>query len=145
MIEFRPYEKGDALALNPKDLYDGDKQARFNADQRINDPTARMMTYLVGNIPIAIVGIFKTLGNSWQVFAIFSDEIKNHRVQFSKMTKRLLDVSARVYNVKRFHTICPSDVNEAKRWFKFLGFEKEGTMRCFDELEKDYDIWARIY
>ena len=30
------------------------------------------------------------------------------------------------------------------RWLKFLKFEKEGTLRKYDNLGNDMNIWARV-
>ena len=36
------------------------------------------------------------------------------------------------------------DVREAHRWAKMLGFTPEGIMRKYDELGRDYTLYARV-
>lgn len=65
-------------------------------------------------------------------------------IAFAKHMKRYIESVAKSFGCHRFQTSSNEGVVQ-ERWMKFLGFEKEGTMKKYSYDKKDYHIYARLF
>lgn len=144
-MEVRPYLENDAFMLDPKAIYDSDRTVQHRADMMLKNPTSRIFTVCSEGKPIAVLGTHKCFAGTWELWSIMGTEIEKHKIETAKICKRLLDSSAVTFQVKRYQSVCTARFEKAQRWFDFLGFQKEGTLRSFGEDGEDYHIYARVF
>lgn len=145
MIDVVQYEKGDVYLLQPKDIYDGDATVQQRTELVASNPSSRTFTLKSNGKPIAVLGCTPCVGKTWELWAVMGVEINHSKIEFSKICRRLLESSAEVFGVKRFQSLCMDKFKDGERWFKFLGFQKEGTLRQFGEDGQDYHLYARLF
>lgn len=92
---------------------------------------------------LAIIGMIKVHLNTHEVFMLPSVYADDYPIALCKVVKRYMNYYAEDCKVRRMQTSAVND-DLHNRWMRWLGFEKEGTMKHY-VLDKDYNIWSRFY
>lgn len=145
MISGRLYQFGDASAISPKSVFIGEGFVIQKIELWAKSRNSRMSTILKDGRPIAIVGINRIWGNSWELWAFIDESISSGNFGFARYCKYLLESIVAVAGVRRLHGTCVSSFKQGCRFFKFLGFEKEVTLTAYGPNGEDYFQYARIF
>lgn len=73
-------------------------------------------------------------------WALFANNAGKHLRFVLKHSRQVLDN----LNMRRIETTASHRLPQAKRWLELLGFQYEGTMRAYDEMGIDHDMYARV-
>lgn len=76
----------------------------------------------------------------WMVPSI---HVQKAKLGFCRILKGYVDDIIGFHKCHRFQTTAPNDDLHA-RWMRFLGLEKEGTMRLYTHDQKDYCMYAKV-
>lgn len=101
-------------------------------------------TFLVDDKPVAIFGGVFLHDKLFHCWAYFSDEIQKFPIEFTRKTKRLLEIFMEHHGVERLEIKVRSDYFIGQRFAAFLGFEFEGISRRYGRDGSDYHNFARI-
>lgn len=91
---------------------------------------------------LAVAGIQKDYidpgkGTAW---ALFAKDAGRHLLFVLKKSVEVMDN----VDMRRIETTASHELPQAKRWLELLGFEYEGTMRSYDSMGYDHDMYARV-
>lgn len=101
---------------------------------------SKAFTGIVDNRIIGCAGISEQWKGRVIAWAWFSGGIGTHFISVHRAVKSFLD--AQSYRRIEAYTHC--DFNEANRWMRMLGFEKEGKMSKFLPCGSDAYMWVRL-
>lgn len=80
------------------------------------------------------------VADGWIIPSIY---IKDAPISFCKFIKNYINTIMKTFNCHRFQTTSFDDPFH-ERWMKWLGFEKEGTMRKYTHDQQNHCIYARV-
>lgn len=95
---------------------------------------------LDGDRVIACMGLIPLWENRAQGWGLISS---NAGAYFNQITKAVLH-TMELHPFRRIEASVKCDFQPGHRWIKMLGFEREGTMRCYAPDGDDYDLYARV-
>ena len=93
-----------------------------------------------GDVVFASAGFIPQWDNRALAWALISAEVGQHMVALTRGVRRALTL----HHYRRVETSVACDFEQAHRWAKMLGFEREGRMRAFTPEGQDCDLYARI-
>jgi hypothetical protein len=93
-----------------------------------------------GDVVFASAGFVPQWRDRAVVWALISAEVSPHMVTLTRAVRRALQL----HHFRRVETSVACDFEQAHRWAKMLGFEREGRMRAFTPDGQDCDLNARI-
>jgi len=96
-----------------------------------------------GDILGVVGGIFIHPG-VMEVFGLFGEDIKKHKLSFHKEVKLALEEAFEKHNVHRIQIVVRADYEQGIDWAHSLGFQFEGLMSCYGPTKKDYLLYARV-
>jgi len=70
---------------------------------------------------------------------------KDHLKSLIKELRRLLQLGAKKFQLRRLHAYVDTDFDKGRRFIEFLGFEKEGLLRKYSYYGKDQFIYSRLF
>lgn len=143
MINIRPFISGDTVTLELRDvfLYPNAKELTEDAFEKGH---SYAYTLLKGDKIIAVFGLTMIRSDLAEVWSLLSDDIECCSIQFARICKRYLDYHIKQLDVVRAHAVIRSDYDRGFKFLKFLGFEREGTLKKFGLEGADMDMWARV-
>lgn len=95
---------------------------------------------LVGDQVIACMGLIPMWENRAMAWGLIAAEAGPHFVQITKAVMRTMEL----HPFRRIEASVKCDFQQGHRWARLLGFEREGTMRCYSPDGGDYDLYARV-
>lgn len=131
VMDIREYELNTAFALES-----------VQSALKIFEQGKTAGTIVYNGRVIAIIGLQRLWPGVCELWVIPSRHIKENAVPFARtLRKALCSGILNSYHRVQIHAL---DDDLHNRFMRFLGFEKEGTLRKYDSLGKDMNIWARI-
>lgn len=98
-----------------------------------------------GNQLLGIIGIAVLWPGCGEVWTIIDDSIKRrYKRQLVISVRTALDIAQQSLCLTRVQVPIESSAEYSRSWPKALGFELEGTMRCFGVDGSDYLLFGRI-
>ncbi|MBR1625643.1 MAG: hypothetical protein IJ681_00695 [Bacteroidales bacterium] len=91
---------------------------------------------------IAIMGVQDLWPGVCELWVLPSKYLHEYVFQFSRTILKAMNSG--ILNGYHRIQIRATDDELHNRWLKFLKFEKEGTLRKYDNLGNDMNIWARV-
>jgi len=89
-----------------------------------------------------VVIIWRGVGAAW---VIFSEQMGDHALWLTRMTRRVLEDAIRIYKLHRLETMVEASNEQYRRWVKVLGFTPEnGVARAYTTDKKDTTRFERI-
>lgn len=95
---------------------------------------------IVGDVVIASLGIIPQWENRATAWGLISNAAGKHFIGVTKAIKRFLELQ----DYRRIETPVTTNFAEGHRWAQLLGFQNEGTMRCYTPWGEDCDLYAKI-
>lgn len=95
---------------------------------------------LVGDQVIACMGLIPAWEHRAMAWGLIAAEAGPHFVRITKAVMRTMEL----HPFRRIETSVRRDFQQGHRWVRLLGFEREGTMRCYSPDGGDYDLYARV-
>lgn len=91
---------------------------------------------------IAVMGFHELWPGVCELWVIPSKYLSEYALSFARTIRRAINTGI----LDNFHRvqIQAKDDELHNRWLKFLHFEKEGTLKKYDTLKNNYNIWARV-
>lgn len=89
---------------------------------------------------IGCAGIWRVWENRSHVWALLSPDAGRHFVAIHRAVRDKLNSMTD----RRIEAAVDVGFTEGVRWMKMLGFEREGTMRCYTPAGNDSDLFARV-
>jgi hypothetical protein len=89
--------------------------------------------------PVAAAGLAPQWDDHAKAWAMLADDAAQHLVAITRAIRRFLDGRPE----RRIDTAVRTDFAAGHRWARMLGFEREGTMRCWMG-GQDHDLYARV-
>ncbi len=133
LLDAREEERTGILALT-------DTKQRF---ERLGAGSIESKTFLYDGRILFIAGyveLWPGVVDCWMLPSIY---VKTARMKFCKILKAYVDDIIGDMECHRFQTTAPDDAAH-ERWMKFLGLEKEGTLRKFTPNQKTYCMYAKV-
>lgn len=93
---------------------------------------------------LVVGGIFKfseKTGGAWNIFSRHADA---HPVAVARMMHRMFLKVAQDHGLHRLVTWNLKDMAAHHRWCEWMGFEREGVARKFDDKGRDYLQYAKV-
>ncbi len=145
MIKIKTFENKDYLAIRPKDFYLKDEliERRDMGAVTSEGPKNTFYDSETGEI-LAIAGVQIFWGGVAEVWTITSRYADKYSVGFARAIKECMEFYIKSLDLRRLQATCPKSMPCGDRWFKFLGFEKEGLMKNFGPEGEDYYLFARV-
>lgn len=91
---------------------------------------------------IAIMGLQELWPGVCELWVLPSKYLREYAIPFSRSIKKAINsgILCAYHRVQ----IQALDDDLHNRWLKFLGFEKEGTLRKYDKFGNNYNMWSRV-
>lgn len=91
---------------------------------------------------IAIMGLQELWRGVCELWVIPSKYVREYTLPFARTLRKAMDSGI----LNNYHRVqiraCDDDLHN--RFLKFLRFEKEGTLKKYDTLGNDMNMWARV-
>lgn len=113
----------------------------FEESMDLISKSSKAWSILYKGVIVAIVGYVDLWESVCELFLLPSVHMKKHPIIVRTLLKML---KSGIFNNHRRVQVRGLADTKHLRLFKFLGFEKEGTLRKYDSLGNDYEIWARV-
>lgn len=142
MIKIKTFEVDDLDKFEPKGTFE---DLERDMKRNIMDITKTMLTYKIGDMTLAIVGVNefrKGVGELWLLPSVHVDKYKK---EFFKITKAL--IYGLVFPELGYHRLeiaILKDWKKGMRWVKALEFDFSHTCRAYDYLGNDHDIYYKV-
>lgn len=94
----------------------------------------------VDGVPVASAGILPMWPGRYQAWAYLAADAGKYMTKIHREVYGFLEST----DAKRVEAVVDSDFRAGHRWIKLLGFEWEGTMRCYTPDGRDCDRYARV-
>jgi RimJ/RimL family protein N-acetyltransferase len=118
---------------------DAIETVRFNIERGPNGAV------YFGDQLLGIIGIAVLWPGCGEVWTILDDTLKHQRKrQLVISVRTALDIAQQSLGLRRVQLAVESAAEYAGSWPQALGFELEGTMRCFGVDGSDYLLFGRI-
>lgn len=131
VMEVREYELKTTFAL-----------ANVQTALKIFEQTQKAGTIICEGRVIAIMGVQDLWPGVCELWVLPSKYLHTYVFQFSRTIIKA--INSGILNGYRRIQIRALDDELHNRWLKFLKFEKEGTLKKYDNLGNDMNIWARV-
>jgi hypothetical protein len=102
-------------------------------------------TMLVDNIPIVCAGVVLMGWNRGEAWTFPSKMFYDHVKSCYKGIKNILESIAREHKLIRIQSMINPSLLVGDGWMKHLGFQYEGTLRCFGCNNEDMKMFSRIF
>ena len=79
------------------------------------------------------------IGRAWVIPSVHIDK---HKIFFVKTIKKLIEEYSEKMNLRRLYTVV---TDEMKDWIEFVGFNKEGELKNFQENGNHVNMYARYF
>ena len=76
----------------------------------------------------------------WMIPSIY---VETAKIGFCRMLRNYIDDIIKEQGCHRFQTTSPDD-DFHERWMRFMGMQKEGTMRQFTHTKRSYSMYSRV-
>lgn len=140
VTHMRPFCTSDLRAIQQRS--EGLVLSQSALDLQITTSMGNVHTFLVADIPAAIVAASFMWSGVWQVWAILSDLIRGHGISFTKSCEIILTESAKAFKVRRYNAVVDGTKPEYIRWIALLKFKYEFTM--YDALPGGGDVHGYV-
>lgn len=138
MVTFELFVPEHYMRLKPHLVYCGEELPVQLA------PNINAITVLHSGAPVAIIGANELFRGMWNIWSIFSDDIKKTPAVFLRRLKRLCDDYMKRRDVRRAQMSVSTSNRSGWRLAEFLGFKSEGVMKAYGVDGSDYVLFARI-
>lgn len=131
------------------DLLDlrGDEANEVLADGETLDRLKHMIefsssgTLLYKGVVVALFGYFPVWEGVLEVWILPSKYVEQFAIPFLRTAKRYIKALTETHRPHRIQSCSIDDVRH-EGWMRFLGFEKEGTLKNYTATKQDYCQWA---
>lgn len=147
MMRLVPFETRHALEMDLRDfdrLGIGREGGREEL-ARLADAYAaagQCWTALEGESVVGCGGVAVQPGGTGNAWALTSPLVGKHELVFARAVRRLITAAEIECGLNRIQTTVHQRHDVPRRWFAFLGFEREGLMRNFIGND-NYYLYAR--
>lgn len=131
VMDIRDYELNTTFVL-----------ANVQTALKIFELSRKAITLICDGRVIAVIGAQDLWPGVCELWVIPSKYLHEYVFQFSRAI--LKAINSGMFNSYHRIQIRAIDDKLHNRWLKFLKFEKEGTLRKYDNLGNDMNIWARV-
>lgn len=108
------------------------------------DPNKDIVSLIVEDKVIAIAGINHLRLGVCEAWIIRGVGIDDHKFDFFKTIKRLIDFTISTMDVHRFEIAIENSWEKGHKWAKTLGLKFEHVCRSYDYMKRDHAIYTRI-
>ena len=108
------------------------------------DPNKDIVSLIVGDKVIAIAGINHLRLGVCEAWIIRGVGIDDHKFDFFKTIKRLIDFTIATMDVHRFEIAIENSWEKGHKWAETLGLKFEHVCRSYDYMKRDHAIYTRI-
>lgn len=137
------YKNGHMDFLEPKQGYFEDKGLIEESIKTLPDTLA--VTLIKNNKVVAVLGISQKRQGVFECWSIIGNESKKYPIEFYKNVKKLIADYEEKLSVVRLEMTVKSNLRDACKFARSLGFEQEGLMRNFGLNGEDYFLYARVH
>lgn len=145
-IKAIPFEEGHLKLL---ELRDDEHNGAFNLEdieERVRTFVAASMqvgTFVSRGRVVCIAGFHCLWPGVLEGWIFPSRFLFDCPVLYARVIKRYVDSISKGFNCHRFQAYAVDNPTQ-ERWMRFLGFEKEGTLRQFGHDKQDFCMYARV-
>ncbi len=146
MINIEDYNQGDIYnILEVKDIYYGHDKGALDRVERLNEqPSVFIKTIRDETGIIAVVGGTLLWPGVMEIWSVTGNRVFKQPLNYVKACISLIVVFKKLLGIHRFQASCLSGHKDLEKWFKTLGFVKEGTMRKYGPGGEDFYMYARV-
>jgi len=101
-------------------------------------------TFMCDGRVITCAGFLELWSGVAEVWQLPSSYIAERPLLYARTIKRYLEQITDTFGYRRLQTTAVVD-DLHSRWMTWLGFQKEGTLRNYDNLGRDYNQYARLF
>lgn len=131
VMDIRDYELNTSFSLE-----------NVQAGLKVFENSRKAGTIICEGKVIAIMGVQDLWPGVCELWVIPSKYLHDYALPFARTIRKAM--SSGILNSYRRVQIQALDDELHNRWLRFLKFEKEGTLRKYDTLGNDMNMWARI-
>lgn len=102
------------------------------------------ITFLDGDLPIAIFGWAFLSPKVVQLWGLLSEEVRSRKILFHKTVREFLIYAFEKYGLQRMQFSVRVGFKVGWDWARSLGFQCEGIMRAYGPEATDYWLFARV-
>lgn len=102
------------------------------------------VTIMNGDIPLAIVGAFTFVPGVHHVWALVSDDVKDHPIGFYRACVALRNYYEKKSSPRRLQIDIRDGHPDLQKWANAIGFSREGLMRGYGPDRSDYWLYGRV-
>ena len=137
-----PFEPWHLSVMEARDVY---SMGEIMESAAALDRSSIAFTAIAGDRVIGSAGVARLWEGTGRVWAVFSEEIHNHKIWIHRWAVKLLEVAIDVQGYRRVETVVRSDSERNCRWIESLGFYRETPkpMKNYRP-EGDYYLFARV-
>lgn len=133
--------------LEVMDIRDYELQTTFQlqnvqAGLKILEQSKTAGTIFYDGRVIAIMGLQELWPGVCELWVFPSKYLKAYAIPFARTIRKA--ITSGILSGYHRVQIQALDDDLHNRWIKFLGFEKEGTLRRYDKFGNDYNMWSRV-
>lgn len=137
------FELGHELKMRPKNVFSHVEVASVKT--MFNAPNSYMETIMLGNIPIAIIGMIHLWDGVAEAWTVTSEEVKLYPISFHKSVLSSLVHHEKLLGIHRTQMNVRADYEDGRKWAEALGFKEEGVMLKYGPDGKDFWRYARTF
>ena len=109
------------------------------------DPTRDLVSVILGEDVIAIVGINHVRPGVGEVWLICSNYVNEVPFPFFRFIDRLINIMVmELMNIHRVQMAVDCRIERNIKWAKSLGFTEEGIMKKYDNEGNDHYLFAKV-
>jgi hypothetical protein len=116
----------------------------FKKGKVLQDVSKESGTFIHEGRVITCAGFIEQWPGVCEVWQIPSVYTAAYPLAFARTMKRYVEQIAETFKYRRMQTTSLDDELHS-RWMTWIGFQKEGTLRQYDNLKNDYCQWARMF
>lgn len=143
MIPFQ-YEHLDLFTWREDDLKTYGTQSQLNNALASAADKGQCWTAVYDGRIMVIGGIFKHTPKTGYCFTLFSEYSVRHKIIAAKAVRQMFNGLLQDMGLHRVETYNRIGAESHNKWCEWLGFEKEGVAKKFDDEGNDYVRYALI-
>lgn len=129
--------------IQPKGIFSDHTAIMETAEKAISNSLAATALGPGGEI-LAVVGFMPIHDHAGEFWAITSDKCSDYAFTFHRTMKKHLEKFIKDHRLKRVQMIVRSGYTQGFDWAVSLGFNPEGTLRCYGPEGDDYIMMGRV-
>jgi len=145
MLRVEPFKSEDLIEILKRNRSDGKEVSGVTWEQMVlayTSPGSVAFTVKCINVPIVCCGIVNMQWRRGEAWIVLSGLFMKYKFSVMKLLKRNLEKVAMSGHFIRVQSTSLSD--DRDRYFRFLGFEKEGTLKGYGPNNEDVGMYSLI-